>query len=143
MAMGVGPSVDEEETISNINTTPLVDVMLVLLIIFLITIPVVTTSIPVQLPKERNEVRETKPENIVLSVDIRGRIYWNELYVPTTNGLIERLKKISVLTPQPEIQIRGDGGANYEGVGRIIYAAQRAGIAKVGFITEPPPRGGG
>jgi biopolymer transport protein ExbD len=143
MAMGVGPSVDEEETISNINTTPLVDVMLVLLIIFLITIPVVTTSIPVQLPKERNEIRETKPENIVLSVDIRGRIYWNELYVPTTNGLIERLKKISVLTPQPEIQIRGDGGANYEGVGRIIYAAQRAGIAKVGFITEPPPRGGG
>jgi len=142
MAMGVGPSVDEEETISTINTTPLVDVMLVLLIIFLITIPVVTTSIPVQLPKERNEIRETKPENIVLSVDIRGRIYWNELYVPTTNGLIERLKKISVLTPQPEIQIRGDGGANYEGVGRIIYAAQRAGIAKVGFITEPPPRGG-
>jgi biopolymer transport protein ExbD len=143
MAMGVGPSVDEEETISTINTTPLVDVMLVLLIIFLITIPVVTTSIPVQLPKERNEIRETKPENIVLSVDSQARIYWNELRIESTQQLIDRLKKISVLTPQPEIQIRGDAEARYEGVGRIIYAAQRAGIAKVGFITEPPPRGGG
>jgi biopolymer transport protein ExbD len=142
MAMGVGPSVDEEETISTINTTPLVDVMLVLLIIFLITIPVVTTSIPVQLPKERNEIRETKPENITLSVDLAGHIYWNELRMQSTNQLIDRLKKISVLTPQPEIQIRGDTNAQYEGVGRIIYAAQRAGIAKVGFITEPPPRGG-
>src|SRR5271169_1915533 len=142
MAMGVGPSVDEEEVVSTINTTPLVDVMLVLLIIFLITIPVVTTSIPVQLPKERNEVRETKPENITLSVDKEGRIYWNDLKIDSTIQLIDRLKKISVLTPQPEVQIRGDGGAQYEGVGRIIYAAQRAGIAKVGFITEPPPRGG-
>jgi biopolymer transport protein ExbD len=143
MAMNVGSSDgDEDEVVSTINTTPLVDVMLVLLIIFLITIPVVTTSIPVQLPKERNEVRETKPENIVLSVDLAGRIYWNELRIPTTNALIDRLKKISVLTPQPEVQIRGDGGANYDSVGRIIYACQRAGIAKVGFITEPPVRGG-
>jgi biopolymer transport protein ExbD len=141
MAMGVGPSVDDEEVVSTINTTPLVDVMLVLLIIFLITIPVVTTSIPVQLPKERNEIRETKPENITLSVDKEGRIYWNELRIDTTTALIDRLKKIAVLTPQPEVQIRGDGGAKYEGVGRIIYAAQRAGISKVGFITEPPPRG--
>jgi len=115
--------------------------MLVLLIIFLITIPVVTTSIPVQLPKERVEVRETKPENIVLSVDAMGRIYWNDLRLPTTAALIERLKKIAVLTPQPEVQIRGDGAANYDSVGRIIYACQRAGIAKVGFITEPPVRG--
>jgi len=140
MAMGVGPSVDDEEVVSTINTTPLVDVMLVLLIIFLITIPVVTTSIPVQLPKERNEIRETKPENITLSVDKDGRIYWNELRMESTTALIDRLKKIAVLTPQPEVQIRGDGGAKYEGVGRIIYACQRAGIAKVGFITEPPPR---
>jgi len=143
MAMGVGPSVDEEETISTINTTPLVDVMLVLLIIFLITIPVVTTSVPVQLPKERNEIRETKPENIVLSVDSQARIYWNDLRMQSTQQLIDRLKKIAVLTPQPEIQIRGDANAQYEGVGRIIYAVQRAGIAKVAFITEPPPRGGG
>jgi biopolymer transport protein ExbD len=142
MAMNVGSSADEDEVVSTINTTPLVDVMLVLLIIFLITIPVVTTSIPVTLPKERNEVRETKPENIVLSVDVQGRIYWNDLRIPTTAALIERLKKISVLTPQPEVQIRGDGGANYDSIGRIIYAVQRAGIAKVGFITEPPVRGG-
>ena len=143
MAMNVGPADGgEDEAISSINTTPLVDVMLVLLIIFLITIPVITTAIPVQLPKERNEVRETKPENITLSVDAAGRIYWNDLRIPTTAVLIDRLKKISVLTPQPEVQIRGDGAANYESVGRIIYAVQRAGIAKVGFITEPPPRGG-
>ena len=142
MAMGVGPSIDDEEVVSTINTTPLVDVMLVLLIIFLITIPVVTTSIPVQLPKERNEIRETKPENITLSVDAGGHIYWNDLRMESTTALIDRLKKIAVLTPQPEVQIRGDGAARYEGVGRIIYACQRAGIAKVGFITEPPPRGG-
>ena len=143
MAMSVGPAGgDEDQVVSTINTTPLVDVMLVLLIIFLITIPVVTTSIPVQLPKERNEVRETKPENIVISVDAGGRIFWNELRITSTTALIDRLNKISVLTPQPEVQIRGDGSANYDSVGRIIYACQRAGIAKVGFITEPPVRGG-
>jgi biopolymer transport protein ExbD len=142
MAMNVGGASGDDEVISTINTTPLVDIMLVLLIIFLITIPVVTTSIPLQLPKERNEVRETKPENIVLSVDVKGSIYWNELRIDSTNALIDRLKKVSVLVPQPEVQIRGDGKANYDGVGRIIYACQRAGIAKVGFITEPPARGG-
>ena len=116
--------------------------MLVLLIIFLITIPVVTTSIPVQLPKEAVEVRETKPENIVISVDVSGAIYWNELKLASTAALIDRLKKIAVLMPQPEVQIRGDGGAKYDSVGRVIYACQRAGITKVGFITEPPIRGG-
>jgi biopolymer transport protein ExbD len=141
MAMNVGQ--EDDEIISTINTTPLVDVMLVLLIIFLITVPVVTTSIQVNLPKERNEIRETKPENIVISVDANGGIYWNELKMPNTNALVDRLKTISVLTPQPEVQVRGDGRAKYESVGRIIYAAQRAGIAKVGFITEPPARGGG
>ena len=141
MAMGVGSAGgDDDEVVSAINTTPLVDVMLVLLIIFLITIPVVTTSIPVELPKERNEVRETKPENIVLSVDQQGSIYWNDLKIPTTQALIDRLKKISVLTPQPEVQIRGDGRAQYDSIGRIVYACQRAAIAKVGFITEPPAR---
>src|SRR6202158_1961418 len=123
MSMTVGTSSSEEdEIVSAINTTPLVDVMLVLLIIFLITIPVVTTSIPVTLPKERNEIRETKPENITISVDAAGRIYWNDLRIPSTAALIDRLKKIAVLTPQPEVQIRGDGGARYESVGRIIYA---------------------
>jgi len=142
MSMNVGPSSgDEDEVMSTINTTPLVDIMLVLLIIFLITIPVVTTSIPLELPKERVEIRETKPENIVLSVDQTGSIYWNDLRIPSTAALIDRLKKIAVLVPQPEVQIRGDGRAEYTGVGRIIYAVQRAGIAKVGFITEPPARG--
>jgi len=142
MAMTVGSPEGEDEVVSTINTTPLVDVMLVLLIIFLITVPVVTTSIPVQLPKERNEIRETKPENITISVDQNGRIFWNDLQLKNTDALIERLKKIAVLVPQPEVQIRGDGGARYEGVGKVIYACQRAGIAKVGFITEPPVRGG-
>jgi len=142
MAMNVGSSNGEDEVISTINTTPLVDIMLVLLIIFLITIPVVTTSIPVRLPKETNEIRETKPENIVISVDAKGSIYWNELKIANTNALIDRLKKIAVLVPQPEVQIRGDGDAKYDSVGRIVYACQRAGIAKVGFITEPPIRGG-
>jgi biopolymer transport protein ExbD len=143
MAMSVGASDDDEdEVVSTINTTPLVDVMLVLLIIFLITVPVVTTSIPVQLPKERNEIRETKPENITLSVDANGRIYWNDLRMASTNALVERLKRVAILNPQPEVQIRGDGGADYEGVGKVILAVQRAGITKVGFITEPPARGG-
>ena len=141
MAMNVGSSGDEDEVISTINTTPLVDIMLVLLIIFLITIPVVTTSIPVQLPKEANEMRESKPENIIISVDASGGIYWNELRIASTGALIDRLKKVAVLVPQPEVQIRGDGAAKYDSVGRIIYACQRAGIAKVGFITEPPIRG--
>ena len=141
MAMNVGTADgDEEEAISTINTTPLVDVMLVLLIIFLITVPVVRMTIPVELPKERNEIRETKPENIVISVDSQSRIYWNELRIPTTSALVDRLKKVAVLTPQPEVQIRGDGRSNYEGVGKVVYACQRAGLAKVGFITEPPPR---
>ncbi len=141
MAMNVGAAdSDEEEAISTINTTPLVDVMLVLLIIFLITVPVDRMTVPVELPKARNEIRETKPENIVISVDSQARIYWNELRMPNTNALVERLKKVAVLTPQPEVQIRGDGRAKYEGVGRVVYACQRAGIAKIGFITEPPPR---
>ena len=139
--MNVGPAgSDDEEPISTINTTPLVDVMMVLLIIFLITVPVVRNSIPVELPKERNEVRETKPENIVISVDAQDRIYWNELRMQTTDALVERLKKVAVLTPQPEVQIRGDGRGNYEGVGRVVYACQRAGISKISFITEPPVR---
>ena len=141
MAMTVGSGDgDEDEVMSTINTTPLVDVMLVLLIIFLITVPVVRMTVPVELPKERNEIRETKPENIVISVDSQDRIYWNELRMASTEALVDRLKKISLLTPQPEVQIRGDARGNYAGVGRVVYACQRAGIAKVSFITEPPPR---
>ena len=141
MSMTVGTSDgDDDEPIAAINTTPLVDVMMVLLIIFLITVPVVRNSIPVELPKERNEIRETKPENIVISVDEQDRIYWNDLRMQTTDALVERLKKIAVLSPQPEVQIRGDGRGLYAGVGRVVYACQRAGISKISFITEPPPR---
>ena len=140
MSMNVGSANEDDEPISTINTTPLVDVMMVLLIIFLITVPVVRNSVPVQLPKERNEVRETKPENITISVDLNDHIYWNELQMKSTDALIDRLKKVAVLSPQPEVQIRGDANGKYEGVGRVIYACQRAGISKIAFITEPPPR---
>jgi biopolymer transport protein ExbD len=143
MAMAVGPSSgDDDEVISAINTTPLVDVMLVLLIIFLITIPVVTTSIPVSLPKERVEVRETKPENVIISVDKGGSIFWYDSRVGDVEALVTRLKKVSAMKPQPEVQIRGDLAARYDGVGKVLYACQRAGIGKVAFITEPPPLGG-
>jgi biopolymer transport protein ExbD len=128
--------------ISTINTTPLVDVMLVMLIIFLITIPVVTTSIPVSLPKERVEIRETRPENIIISVDTLGGIYWYDQKVANVEALVDKLKKVSTANPQPEVQIRGDMASRYEGVGKILYACQRAGIVKVAFITEPPPLGG-
>ncbi len=143
MAMNVGQSDGDDEVLSTINTTPLVDVMLVLLIIFLITVPVVRNSVPVQLPKERNEVRETKPENITISVDVNDRIYWNELQMKSTDALIDRLKKVAILVPQPEVQIRGDAAGRYMGVGRVIYACQRAGISKIAFITEPPVRNAG
>lgn len=142
MSMNVGDPNGDDEVISAINTTPLVDVMLVMLIIFLITIPVVTTSIPVTLPKERVEVRESKPENIIISVDPAGGIYWYESKVPNVEALVDRLKKVAVAKPQPEVQIRGDLASRYEGVGKILYACQRAGIVKVAFITEPPPLGG-
>ena len=143
MGMNVGASDGEEDAvISAINTTPLVDVMLVLLIIFLITIPVVTTSVPVTLPKETVEVRESKPENIVISVDRTGAIFWYDVRMPNQRALTDRLKKVAVMKPQPEVQVRGDEAARYEGIGRVLLAAQLAGIAKVSFITEPPPRGG-
>ncbi|MDP3191627.1 biopolymer transporter ExbD [Rhodoferax sp.] len=143
MSMNVGSSDDGEDAVmSAINTTPLVDVMLVLLIIFLITIPVVTTSIKVSLPKERIEVRETKPENIIISVDQAGHIFWYEARIDDVDALVSKLKKVSTLTPQPEVQVRSDAGARYEGVGKVLLACQRAGIVKVAFITEPPPLGG-
>ena len=133
-------SVDSEDgLIATINTTPLVDVMLVLLIIFLITIPVVTQSIPLELPKERNLPTQTKPENILLAVSRDGDIYWGVQPIPDVETLVERLKKESVKDPQPEVHIRGDLEVRYESVGRVVVACQRAGISKVGFITEPPP----
>jgi biopolymer transport protein ExbD len=143
MSISLGPAEGEDdEVISSINTTPLVDVMLVLLIIFLITIPVVTTSIKVSLPKERVQERQSRPENIIISVDQAGGIFWYDARVANVEALVDRLKKVSTMNPQPEVQIRGDMASRYEGVGRVLYACQRAGIAKVAFITEPPAVGG-
>ena len=136
MAMNFGPQ-DDDEIIGTINTTPLVDVMLVLLIIFLITIPVVTTSIKVDLPKETNVVRETLPENLIISVDKAGHIFLYDTPLKNGQDLFERVSKVATRKPQPEVQIRGDGAADFEAVGRVMNAVQRAGIAKVSFITEP------
>ncbi len=141
MAISIGQEGDEDEVVSAINTTPLVDVMLVLLIIFLITIPVVTHTVPVDLPKETNQPRQTKPENIELSVTRDGGVFWNEQRVAGNEQLVTQLKAIAVAEPQPEVHIRGDGAAPYEHVGRVVLACQRAGILKIGFVTEPPPRG--
>ena len=142
MAMNVGSSGgDEDEINATINTTPLVDVMLVLLIIFLITIPVVTQSVPMSLPKEDNIARQTKPENIDISVNKDGDVFWNAKLVPDNDALVDKLKKIGVLNPQPEVHIRGDEKSRYESVGRVVFACQRAGIMKISFVTEPPPKG--
>jgi biopolymer transport protein ExbD len=144
MAMNVGTSEgDEDEAISTINTTPLVDVMLVLLIIFLITIPVVTQSVGVKLPEETNIPRQTKPENIEIAVTRDGDVYWGMQLVRDNEDLVNRLKKIATQQPQPEVHIRGDQTGRYEFVGRVVFAAQRAGIQKVGFVTEPPAKSGG
>ena len=140
MGMSLGASDDEDEVVSTINTTPLVDVMLVLLIIFLITIPVVTHTVPVELPKERSQPRITKPENIELSVDKDGGVFWNEKRIADNNELVSKLKTVSTKNPQPEVQIRGDGNAPYEFVGKVVLACQRAGIIKLGFITQPAAR---
>jgi len=141
MAMNIGSSGgDEDEVVSTINTTPLVDVMLVLLIIFLITIPVVTQSVNVRLPSETNLPRQTKPENIEIAVNKDGDVFWNLQLVADNNVLVERLKKVSVLDPQPEVHIRGDQESRYESVGRVVFACQRAGILKISFVTEPPSK---
>jgi biopolymer transport protein ExbD len=135
MAMNVGG--EEGSAIANINTTPLVDVMLVLLIIFLITIPVITKTVPVTLPKAVNIPTQTKPENITIAVDKEGNIYWNDKKVANRNELLGLVEGAAVRKPQPEIHIRGDREARYEDIGRVMYAIQRGGIVKVGFLTEP------
>ena len=141
MSMNVASADAEEDIVSTINTTPLVDVMLVLLIIFLITVPVAIQTVKVALPMETNVPTQTKPENIVISIDKEGLIFWNQQLVPTNKELVERLKEVAVIKPQPEVHIRGDRDSRYEAVGRVVFGCQRAGIVKVGFITEPPPRG--
>ena len=141
MGMNVGSNSADDEVNATINTTPLVDVMLVLLIIFLITIPVVTQSIAMSLPKETNLARQTKPENIEVSISKEGDVYWNAQPVADNATLVDKLKAVAVLNPQPEVHIRGDEKARYESVGRVVLACQRAGILRISFVTEPPPKG--
>jgi biopolymer transport protein ExbD len=125
---------------AEINTTPLVDVMLVLLIIFLITIPVVNSSIAVNLPREPNQARQASPDNVIVTVDAQGAVYWFDTRLPERKDLAELLAKVAVMQPQPELHIRGDARADYEAVGQVVYAAQQAGLARIGFLTEPPAR---
>ena len=137
MAMHLGPSEGDDELLTTINTTPLVDVMLVLLIIFLITIPVVTTSVKVELPHEVQQPRETEPDNLILSVNAQGQAYVYDSPVRSNAELIKQLQGFAEKTPQPEVQIRGDAKTDFEAVGRVLYAAQVAGLTKVRFVTDP------
>ena len=140
MAMSVGQE-DNDEVISAINTTPLVDVMLVLLIIFLITIPVVTHTIPLQLPKEAVQPLQTTLKSVEIAVNRDGDFFWNDALVDAPTFLT-KLKTVSVQAPQPDVHVLGDQNTRYEFIGRVITACERAGIAKVSFINEPPARGG-
>jgi biopolymer transport protein ExbD len=141
MSITVGQGAEgEQEVMAAINTTPLVDVMLVLLIIFLITIPAIVQQIQVELPKERNVPTQTKPENIVIAVNKDGDVFWNMEYMRDSKALFEKLKKVAVMVPQPEVHIRADAETRYESVGKVVATCQRASIMKIGFITEPPAR---
>ena len=122
---------------SEINVIPLVDVRLVMLIIFMITIPVVIKSVPLTLPVADNIVTETTPENITLAIDTNGNFYWDDEYLATSEELFERLAEVAILVPQPEVHIRADRDVRFEFVGRVMYNLQRASILKVGFITNP------
>ena len=138
MSMSVGsPDGEERGIMSEINTTPLVDIMLVLLIIFLITIPVITKNIQLQVPKAVNIPTQTKPENITISVNKDGDVFWGQQHVPTMKQLIDQVERVAVKVPQPEIHIRADADTDYKNVGKVIAAINRGGVIKVGFITEP------
>jgi biopolymer transport protein ExbD len=129
---------DDEAMLSEINTTPLVDVMLVLLIIFLITVPVINTSVVVRLPKEVNQLRQSQADTVLISVDARGGTYWFDTRLNDPQSLQDRLRQAAAQQPQPEVHIRGDARADFDGVARVLQAAQAAGISRVGFVTEPP-----
>jgi biopolymer transport protein ExbD len=137
MAMHFGPSDGDDELLTTINTTPLVDVMLVLLIIFLITIPVVTTSVKVDLPREVQQPRETKPDNVILSVNARGQAFLFDTPLRNQAEMVKQLQTLADKKPQPEVQIRGDAQTDYEAVGRVLFAAQSVGLTKVRFVTDP------
>jgi biopolymer transport protein ExbD len=140
MNVGSDSNADEDQVMSEINTTPLVDIMLVLLIIFLITSPVVLKLQKINLPLETNQTLKAKPENVNIVVNKDGEMYWNQTRLKDTNALFEFLKIEAVKVPQPEVHVRGDQDVRYEYIGKVIYTTQRAGIQKVGFITEPPDK---
>ena len=142
MAISVG-SDDEGESMSDINVTPLVDVMLVLLIIFIITIRVIIQQVPVELPKATNLPTQTKPENITIAVDKEGGIFWNTQRVSGIDDLKTRLRGIVREEPQPEVHIRGDASARYQYIGQVLVTTQQIGIRKVAFITTPDHFGPG
>ena len=129
----------DDGLLATINTTPLVDVMLVLLIIFLIAVPVFSSSIAVSLPREGTQGIDEKPQDIIVTVDAQGAVYWFDTPVATTPQLAQQLAREAGRDPQPELHIRADARADYQAVGQVVYAAQQAGIARVGFLTEPPP----
>ncbi len=132
---------DEAELNATINVVPLVDIMLVMLIIFLVTIPVIIKTVPMTLPNARNIATITKPENIVISVDRYENVYWNNAPVEYADlrGRFEAalIRSVNSGTPLPEVHIRGDSSVRFQALGRVILACQRAGVPKVGFITEP------
>ena len=137
MSMSVQSSDEEASVMAEINTTPLVDIMLVLLIIFLITVPVIQKMANVVIPKAVNIPTQTKPENITIAVDAAGQVYWNAAPMVDKQVFFQRIVAEARRVPQPEFHIRGDKNARYESVGRVIFNLQRGGIVKVGFITEP------
>src|SRR5450631_3550977 len=136
MAMNVGGK-EEGSAMSDINVTPLVDVMLVLLIIFIITIPVIVAQVNLTLPKATNLPTQTKPENVTISVNKDGDLYWNIRKLASREDMITELRALARQEPQPEVHIRGDANVRYMYVGQVLVAAQRIGIRKVAFLTEP------
>ncbi|GAB3189211.1 ExbD/TolR family protein [Hydrogenophaga aquatica] len=130
------PEQDDSEVLSEINMVPLIDVMLVLLIVFMITVPVMKNSIDVNLPQAAAQPSQDKPETVRLSVDAEGRYHWNEAPV-SDEELQARLETAARQEPQPELHIRGDKSVRYERVAQAMASAQRAGVRKLGFITEP------
>jgi len=134
--MAFGTQDDSDEVMNEINMTPLVDVMLVLLIIFIITVPVMKHAINIDLPRATNQPQITKPETIRLSVDAAGQYYWNETPLADAD-LAAQLQAAAAKQPQPELHIRGDKAVRYERVAQMMATAQQAGLKKIGFITEP------
>ncbi len=132
-----GADGDEDKVMSDINTTPLVDIMLVMLIIFLITIPVIVPSVQVNMPEPRNIATQTKIEDILVSITADGKVYWKGGLVPDRAKLLELVVSEAVKVPQPEIHIKGDRMARYQDIGRVLFVIQQGGLVKVGFLTEP------